>query len=429
MAIVAEFNISALFLFKSYIYRALQVDSVSKKRSIQHSRLALRMQTTKTLILMKLSLSFTIAIALAVITLSCSPGKKEESGEKKNEPFTMDLLVGTYTDSGSDGIYRLKFNPETGQLSDAKLMAKASNPSYLAISKDKKAVFAVNENDPGEVTSFRWDKEADTLAFVGRLSSQGAHPCFIDLGPGDKTVAVANYSSGNIVVFGVGSNGALSPSPQIRQHEGNGPDQNRQEGPHAHCSLFKENFLYAVDLGIDKIMSYGIQADGSLGEAQVAFELEPGDGPRHLEFHPSRKLAFVVNELSNSVVVLQADHAAGTFQQVGRYSTLPPNFEGKSFVADVHISADGRFLYVSNRGHNSIAIFAVADDGQLSSVGHEPVKGDWPRNFVISPDGNFLLVANQNSNNVVVFKLNKETGLLSHAGFEMKLSKPVCLKF
>ena len=378
---------------------------------------------------MKYSLSLTVAVIFAVISLSCSSRKKEEVSEKKNKQTTMDLLVGTYTGTGSDGIYRLKFNTETGELSDAKLIAQTGNPSYLAISRDKKTVFSANENDPGEVTSFSWDQAADTLLFVSKLPSQGVHPCYIALGPGDKTIAVANYSSGNIALFGVGNGGELKPSPQVRQHEGSGPQTNRQEGPHAHCSLFKENFLYAVDLGIDKIMSYSIKADGSLGEAQVAFELQPGDGPRHLEFHPSNKLAFVVNELSNTVVVLEADHTTGIFKQIGRYSTLPDDFDGESFVADVHISADGRFLYVSNRGHNSLAIFAVADDGQLSSLGHEPVKGNWPRNFTISPDGNFLLVANQNSDNVVVFKLNKETGLLTAAGYEIKLSKPVCLKF
>lgn len=370
-----------------------------------------------------------IVTLFTVFAFGCSSGSKEEKQDQKKEPFTMDLFVGTYTDNGSEGIYRVKFNPETGELTDTKLVARASNPSYLAISKDKQTVFSVNENNSGEVTSYKWDKSADTLQLISKVSSEGAAPCYIDLGPGDKTVAVANYSSGNVAVYAVNNAGELQPLPQVRQHTGSGPLANRQKTPHAHCSLFKENFLYAVDLGIDKIMSYDVKSDGSLGEGKIAFELAPGDGPRHMVFHPSKALAFVVNELSSTVVALRADHKTGLLKEVGRNSTLPEDFEGESFVADVHISDDGKFLYVSNRGHNSIAIFSVSEDGQLTSVGHEPVKGNWPRNFTISPDGNFLLVANQNSDNIVVFRLNKETGLLSYSNFEIKLSKPVCLKF
>lgn len=379
---------------------------------------------------MKLNHSILFLATVAVVLGSCSSGKNEDVQEQKDEQSTMDLLIGTYTGSGSEGIYGADFNPETGELSNNKLLARINNPSYLTTSKDKKFVYSVSEiNNNGEVAAYRWNKELDSLELVNQLPSEGSGPCYIDMGAGDETVAVANYGSGTLAVYRVNSSGKLEPSPQVREHSGSGAVESRQKGPHAHCSLFKDNFLYVVDLGIDKIMSYRMEANGELGEGQVAFELAPGDGPRHLVFHPSSPLAFVANELSNTVVALKVDLQNGTMEQIGRFGTLPDGFGEQSYVADIRIAASGKFLYVSNRGHNSIAIFSVADDGNLENRGHEPVRGEWPRNFTFSPDGNFLLVANQNSGNIVVFKADKETGLLSYTGHEMKLSKPVCLKF
>lgn len=379
---------------------------------------------------MRTSPSALAALAVLIFVCACSPGRQSGQKEEENKPFTMDLLVGTYTGQGSEGIYRLEYNPETGELSDTKLVAPASNPSYLATSKNKQFVYAVNEDDPGGLTAFRWNAEKDTLELLNQWQTEGAHPCYIDMGPGDETVAVANYSSGNLAVFNVNNSGELQGPPQVRQHEGSGPVESRQQGPHAHCSVFKENFLYVVDLGNDKIMSYPIGADGKIGEGQVAFSLQPGDGPRHLVFHTSRNKAYVANELSNTVVALTVDHTTGTMQQIARLSTLPDDFEEESYVADIHLAPNGKFLYVSNRGHNSLAIFSVsAEDGGVAAVGHEPVRGDWPRNFCFSADGKFLLVANQKSDNIVVFKVDKETGLLSFSGHEAEVSQPVCLRF
>lgn len=363
-----------------------------------------------------------------LIALACSTPKSTKE-DKAPAAATVDLLVGTYTGSGSRGIYQLQFNPATGELSDSVLLAATNNPSYLVINQSRSAVFAVNETTEGGITSFRWDREADTLVQVSSVPSKGAHPCYVDLSGDEQLLAVANYSSGNLAVYAVSGDAGIGEEPVVVQHEGSGPVAPNQKGPHAHCSIFRDGFLYAVDLGIDKVLAYPVQADGTLGAATTAFQLQPGDGPRHLIFHPTQPMAFVVNELSSSVVSLAADFDQGVFREIDRASTLPDGFAEKNADADVHLSPDGRFLYASNRGHNSLAVFSVGDTGTLTALGHEPVRGNWPRNFTLSPDGRFVLVANQESGNIVVFSRNEETGLLSFTGHEFAVSKPVCLKF
>ncbi|MEQ8413914.1 MAG: lactonase family protein [Imperialibacter sp.] len=374
---------------------------------------------------------FGVLIVLIAFMAGCTQQKPQETEgqDDKMEAQTIDLLVGVYTGGGSNGIYQLQFNTATGELSDSLLLVKTTNPSYLAISKDRQSVFSVNETQEGGVSSFSWDHGNNQLVEVSKLSTEGAHPCYVDISPSGRQIAVANYSSGNLAVYQLGEGLALQASPQIRQHEGSGPVVPNQKGPHAHCSIFKGGYLYAVDLGIDKVLAYPFAADGSLGEAHVAFELQPGDGPRHLIFHPTKAMAFVVNELSSSVVSLKADLDKGTFEAIDRKSTIPDDFTEKNSDADIHITSDGKFLYASNRGHHSIAMYAVADDGSLTSLGNEPVGGKTPRNFTLSPDEKFLLVANQDTNNIVVFTRNTETGLLAATGKEFSVSKPVCLKF
>lgn len=371
-----------------------------------------------------------LLLTAAVLLTKCSAAKKEElAAANTSKAATIDLLVGVYTGNGSNGIYQLQFDPATGQLSDSLLLVKTNNPSYLAISADRQYVYSVNETEEGNVSSFRWNQQANQLIPVSSQPTGGAHPCYVDLSADEKMLAVANYSSGNLAVFSLATDGTIQPNAQLRQHEGSGPVDPNQKGPHAHCSLFKANFLYVVDLGIDKVLTYPVLSDGQLGEVTVALALDAGDGPRHLVFHPSKPMAFLVNELSSSVVSLRADFENGTLEPISKLSTLPEGFTDKNFDADVHLSSDGKFLYATNRGHNSIAMFGVADDGSLSVLGHEPTRGGWPRNFTLSPDENFLLVANQESHNIVVFKRDPATGLLSYSGYDFTISKPVCLKF
>jgi 6-phosphogluconolactonase len=190
-----------------------------------------------------------------------------------------------------------------------------------------------------------------------------------------------------------------------------------------------DRFLYAVDLGLDAIIAYPLDENGIAGEPHIAMNMDPGDGPRHLIFHPTKDLAFVINELSNSVVSMTVDPVSGTFEKIDKQSTLPEGYTETSYCADIHISDDGKYLYGSNRGHNSIAVFSISESGALILLETESVRGEWPRNFALSPDGKHLLVANQHTNNVTVFSIDPETGLLNYTGNELKVFNPVCLVF
>ena len=266
---------------------------------------------------------------------------------------------------------------------------------------------------------------------INEYPSEGVGPCFVELNKAENLLSVANYASGNIAVYIIQPNGAISKEVQTRQHSGSGPVRPNQVAAHAHCTKFDVagKFLYAVDLVIDKVLSYPIDADGKLGEQQIALRTDAGDGPRHLIWHPTKNIAFVINELSSSVISALVDTETGNFQRIDKKGTLPLDFEGDNNCADIHISTDARFLYASNRGHNSIAIFSVSEDGHLQLIANEFVQGDWLRNFNLAPDGRHLLVANRKSNNITVFKIDPTSGLLSYTGNQVELSQPVCLKF
>lgn len=352
----------------------------------------------------------------------------ENQPQEMQETEKIDLLIGTYTGSGSEGIYRLSFNPETGELSDLRLAAEASSPSYLVISDDRQKVYSVGEREAGTVSAFEW--QDDSLVLINNASVAGKNPCYVDFSDTEKLIAVANYSSGNVGFYPVGENGGVTAEPFVFQHSGSGPNPQRQEAPHAHCAIFSvdSRFVYVVDLGIDQVMAYPV-SEGKVSAPFTALKLVPGDGPRHLVFHPVKDIAFIVNELSNTVVSVGVDKKTGMLEEIDRENTLPEDFKEHSQCADIQITSDGKFLYASNRGHNSIAIFSVDEKAQLTRTGTESVRGDWPRNFTLSPDERFLLVANQNSDNITVFSVDQETGLLTYTGNEISMSKPVCLKF
>jgi len=380
----------------------------------------------------------TLVIIAAFSLISCNQTKKENSQtetepmtEEKAKPETIELLAGTYTDESSKGIYLLSFNPADGSLENKGLVAETVSPSYLDISNDRQFVFAVNENDPGTVSSFKWNDDRTQLNLINQQPSEGAHPCFIELNQDEIQLAVANYSSGNIAIYSVDDNGSIGESPEVRKHEGSGPVTPNQKSAHAHCSKFDANgkFLYVADLGIDEIISYPLDENGKPGEKQTALALDKGDGPRHFIFHPSKDLLFVINELSGSVVSAKVNHDTGLLERIDKKSTLPDDYTGTNSCADIHITSNGKFLYASNRGHNSIATFKVAEDGTLEKIANEPVQGEWPRNFTLSPDEKHLIVANKDTDNITVFRLDPETGLLTYTGNQVMVSKPVCLKF
>lgn len=379
------------------------------------------------------ALSFSFILVL-LTTLSCTSKLENTEPNKEETPpqiASIELLVGTYTDQESKGIYLLDFDPATGSLSDTRLVVETTSPSFLAISKDRNHVYAVNETAPGNVSSFQWNEDRSSLSAVNQQPSQGDHPCFVEMNTAQNLLSVANYSSGTISVYPVDNAGMIGAATAIHQHTGSGPVKPNQNAAHAHCAKFDPNgkFLYAVDLGIDQLISYPIDEQGVVGKASSSLALDPGDGPRHMVFHPSLDMAFVVNELSGTVTSLSVNHESGQLEKIDTKSTLPADFEGNNACADIHISSNGKFLYASNRGHNSIAVFSVTEKGELELLTTESVQGDWPRNFTFSPDEKFLLVANQHSSNITVFAVNTETGLLSFTGHELSVSHPVCLKF
>ncbi|MEZ4847430.1 MAG: lactonase family protein [Bacteroidia bacterium] len=376
---------------------------------------------------------FTISFSLFFL-FACTSEQKQESDtttSMNTENQSVKVLIGTYTGQGSEGIYQFDFDPMGGMLTGKKLVATTTSPSYVVMSEDRQYVYAVNETTPGNVSAFQWNDDKTQLQAINQMSSEGEHPCHIELNGDGDLVAVSNYSSGNVSVYRLNKDQGLEPNPVVYQHEGSGPVKPNQTSAHAHCAKFDPNgkFLYVVDLGIDQVITYPVKEDGSVGEAGSRLIFDPGDGPRQLIFHPSRNIAFIINELSNSIVSVNVNHQTGELIKIAKISTLPDDFEGKSYCADIHITSNGKFLYGSNRGHNSIAIFAVAEDGQLEPLGTESVHGDWPRYFTLSPNERHLLVANQNSDNITIFEVDPQTGLLSYTGNQVRISKPVVMKF
>ena len=378
---------------------------------------------------MKLALK-KLSLALMVISIvGCGSGKTEkEKNTTKDE--SLELLVGTYTRKSSKGIYKLAFNPKDGSLKNVGLVAETVSPSYLDMSADREYVYAVGEGESAQVSGFKWNADRSQLELINTESAVGKGACYVALNDANNLVAVANYGSGDMAVFKRNTDGSLQGSPQFRKHEGSGSSLSNQAGPHAHYSKFyKDKFLYIVDLGIDEVASYSVAENGDIGEKKTALKTDVSDGPRHMTFHPTKDIAYVINEISNSVIVTTINQEDGSLNRIQKISTLPEGFKEKSHCADIHITSNGKFLYASNRGHNSIAMYSVASDGTLSLIGNESVRGDWPRNFTLSPDDNYLLVANQNSDNIVVFNVDQKTGVLNFTGNEIEVSMPVCLKF
>ena len=346
--------------------------------------------------------------------------------KSKNEAKPLTLFVGTYTDTESEGIYKMEFDAEKGKILSSSLVAKITSPSYLAISQSNDYLYAVQEindfkNGSGAVTAFAI--ENDSLTELQTVSSGGAHPCHVSLSPSGKRLAVANYTGGNASVFKVGLDGTLKGPSAFMNHV----PYDTTRTPHAHMAKWVNEDIYIADLGLDALIGYRDE-DTKVSKLKSIFKLPKGSGPRHFSTIGNGKFLYVINELNSSISVFEKS-VDGLYLDIQNESTLATDFKRESFCADLHISEDGNFLYGSNRGENTIVIFKINQEtGKLSLVGRESVHGDWPRNFTIDPTGKFLLVANQNSNNITIFKRDQEKGTLIFLN-EQKLPKPVCLVF
>jgi 6-phosphogluconolactonase len=364
---------------------------------------------------------------LLIPLLTLSQVGCQKAGENKNSRL---MYVGTYTRGESEGIYRCILQPG-GSLKKPELAAKTDNPSFLALSKNQRYLLAVNEVDSdgtGMVESYRIGN--DSLRLISNRFSGGAHPCFIAVNDAGY-VLTANYNGGNVGLLKMGGDGELSDLLHVQQHTGKGTTP-RQEKPHAHSARFEPggNRIVSADLGTNQLWLSRLDTGKKvlLPSDPHKISMSAGAGPRHLEFHPHQPWLYVINEL-NSTVTLLHKFSKGHYEIQKTYSTLPDGYEGENLCAEIAISPDGRFVYASNRGHNSLAIFqADPENGHLTPVGHQSTRGNWPRNFSLTSGGKYLVVANQRSNNLVSFKRNLETGTLKYRD-QTQLGSPVCIVF
>jgi len=351
---------------------------------------------------------------------------------------SLPVYFGTYTSRGensSKGIYRSVLDLETGRLSNPALAAEARNPSFIEIHPGGKFLYAVSESGgAGSVSAYAIDGDTGELKLLNQKPSGGAGPCHVSIDHAGRNVLVANYGSGSASVIPIKSDGGLGEPTGFVQHAGSSVNTRRQKGPHAHSINVSpdDRFAFVADLGIDKVMIYRLDIEkGTIVASSPAFaKVRPGAGPRHFAFGSNGKYAYVINELDCTVTAFACDSASGALAEVQTITTLPNAFDGSNSCAEVRVHPSGKFLYGSNRGHDSIVVYRVdLAKGTLTFVEHETADIKTPRNFNIDPTGKFCLVANQGGDSVVVFRINRETGALEPTGYKISVARPVCVRF
>jgi len=350
------------------------------------------------------------------------------------------FYVGTYTTGKSKGIYRCTFSPSTGNISMEGFTEGIVNPSFLTIAPDNKYLYAVSETDKyegetsGSVDAYKIDTGTGGLEHLNKRPSHGAAPCFIITSNDGRYVMVANYNSGNLAVFPVAKDGSLGRITDLVQHHGSGVNPERQEGPHAHSIVLDpaNKFALSCDLGTDKVMIYKFDHEhGKLITASQPFaKVKPGLGPRHVKFHPSGRIVYVICEMGNTMLVFDYNPENGHLKQKQLISTLPSDFHGTTDAAELQISSDGRFLYGSNRGADSIVVYSINQkSGEITPVQYQSTLGKFPRHFILDPTEKYLIAANEHTNNVVVFNRDQNSGKITPAGKSIDIPDPVCIKF
>ena len=368
-----------------------------------------------------------------VLTLGCAPFAR--AAMKQAKYF---VYVGTYTGPQSKGVYSFRYDASSGDLEPMGLAAEVINPSWVTIHPSRKFLYAVSElgnngKENGAVTAFAIDQQTGALTKLNSVSSVGGGACHVVVDKTGSTLLVANYGAGSVAAIPVAANGRLGEPPVLIQHRGSSVDPRRQRAPHAHgVFLSADNrFLFVPDLGLDEVMQYRLDASkSSIAPNDPPFaKVPPGSGPRHFAFHPKGKYAYVINEMKSSVTAFSYDPARGALTEMQTISTLPKDFRGEDNSAEIEVDANGRFLYASNRGHDSIAVFAIAKNGRLAPVEIVPTQGKAPRSFKIDPTGTYLFAANQDTGSIVQFRIDPKTGRLTATGKKVELFKPVCIQF
>jgi 6-phosphogluconolactonase len=379
-------------------------------------------------------------VALGVI-LAAAAAVAVASGAQAPSAAGRLVYIGTYTgqNTNSKGIYAFRFDERSGSLTPLGLQAETPSPSFLAFGKGAGVLYAVNElsnfggERAGSVSSFAVDGSSGALTRLNVQSSKGADPCFLQCDATGRSLAVANYTGGTFAMFPVGTDGRLGPAATVTGAKGSGPDPVRQKGPHAHQVVFdpSNRYLLEVDLGVDQVLVYRFdQATGRISpNDSPSVHLAPGSGPRHLVFAPDGRHVFVIAEMASTITTLSWDGTKGVLRPLGTVSTLPAGYKGQSSTAEIEVHPNGRFLYGSNRGHDSIAVFNVDQSGTLTLVEHESTRGRTPRHFALDPSGRWLIAANQNSGTLAVFAVDQQTGALSPASSLVDVPSPVCVLF
>ena len=354
----------------------------------------------------------------------------------------MRLYVGTYTRpapylaaTNGAGLYVYDLDTTTGQLTLLQEVAGIENPSYLCLSPDGRSLHAIWEVfawPEGLVSSYGVDPSSGMLRYLGVQGTRGSLPCYVMMDSRSRAALVANYWSGSVALLPARPDGSLAEASSVDQHTGSGSDPVRQDGPHAHCAVITadDRFAFSADLGTDTIVGYRLDLDAATLAPHVSLALPPGSGPRHLVFAPDGRHAWVICELASTIAVLDHDAAGGTLSLVETVPMLPADFTGESHCADLHVHPSGRFVYGSNRGHDSITMFAVDEaTGRLRCLGHRSTEGRTPRNFALTPDGRLLLVADQDSDTIVVMPIDKETGTLGATIAVNPVPTPACIRW
>ena len=370
-----------------------------------------------------------LVLSALVLLATCSNPPADDSAtgaETDNREFHV--YFGTYTNETSQGIYRGRFNTETGALTKPILAAEIESPVFLALHPNKRFLYAVTEIDEGSVSGFAIGPDGE-LTKINTQPTNGAAPCDLEVDRTGRMLVVANYTSGSTIAYSLGEDGALSEPTFFHQHVGSSVHE-RQQSPHAHSVDFSADNRYVVvsDLGTDKVVTF--EADPAAGALTPFSEVSvaPGSGPRHFAFHPSGKFGYSLGELASTITAMT--HAEGKFEAIETLSTLPAEFDGRNTTAEIAVHPSGRFVYASNRGHDSIAVFSInAANGRVTQTAVIKSGGVRPRNFAIDPTGQYLLAAHQDTDNVVVFGIDQQTGILRPTGTEIQVDAPVCIQF
>ena len=388
---------------------------------------------------MRKSFASGLSLLATAILVSCG-NSVEPAPEKATAKDEYFAYIGTYTKGNSEGIYAYRFDAASGHLSPLGAVAKIREPSFLAIHPNSRFLYAVSEIDDydednnGSVSAFEIDRQSGAITPLNTVSSKGAWPCHLNVDQTGKTLAIANYRSGTVATISLEAGGKLGSGGAVIQNSGSSVNPKRQEGPHAHSADFSPDnrYLISADLGTDQVLVFRVDMRGGALEANdPAFaKVNPGAGPRHFAFHPSGKFGYVINELQSTVTAFNWDAGRGVLTEMQTISTLPEDYAEPTNTAEIEVHPSGKFLYGSNRGHDSIAVFAIDEaNGKLTAVERTSTQGKTPRSFAVDPTGQFLFAVNQNTNNLVVFRIDQQSGRLTQEGEPLQVPSPVCVKF